>query len=309
MKKVSKNKAELLDKYERIFEKNPDSKVFAPLAEVYRGMGDLEMALKILKEGLKHHPTYSLGRLTLGRCYFDQGKFDEVYRVIHDLAAQEEDNLALQTLFARTLRQLNREAEALKTYKLVLFLNPRDPEAAEYIENYEDKLILSSSEPDINLTKAIFEVPIDDWVSVDFSRDKINVQKEDSETILNRFRKEIKSNHLEVESPNLDSSYLFQDFDSEAESVLPEKYEYNEGVESMQLVDLYCAQGAFEKAFSLLAKLIDHDPSDTKKLRLYEELKIVLEKNLDCSPLYKLKFKLKQFQKRIESLNYENSYY
>lgn len=306
---MSNSKIDLLNKYETIFEKNSSSKVFAPLAEVYRSFGDLDQAFKVLKEGFKYHPEYSLGRIILGKCYFDQGKFDLALSAINEIALQEKDNLSLQLLYARVLKNLDRLKEALSVYKLVLFINPREEEAKDFISRYEDDLLLTTDENYTQLDETPFDVPIDDWVNVDFTRDQVDTKISDTETVLNRFKKEVQSSDFEVEAAELDSSFLKQEFDFEEDTVLPDQYQYKSEVESLRLVDLYCAQGAFEKAFDLLGKLIDKNPSDTQLLKFYEELKIVIKKNLDCSPMYKLRYKLKQFSNRVKDLEYETSYY
>lgn len=306
---MSNNKIDLLHKYEKIFEKNSRSKVFAALAEIYRSFGDLDQAFRVLKEGFKHHPEYSLARIILGKCYFDQGKFELALTAISELAKQEKDNLSLQQLYARVLKNLDRMSEALSAYKLVLFLNPRDEEAKEFINRFEDDLFLDPNETYTTIDETPFDVPIDDWVSVDFTKDQVDSKVADTVTILNRFKQEVQNSELEIEEAELDSSFLKQDFDFEQEDVLPKDYHYKSEVESMKLVDLYCAQGAFEKAFDLLGKLIDKNPSDPKLLKFYEELKIVIKKNLDCGQMYKLRYKLKQFSNRVKDLEYETSYY
>ena len=44
----------LLTRYSAQYDKNPKSRVFAPLAETYRVMGMYDDALKILRKGIKY---------------------------------------------------------------------------------------------------------------------------------------------------------------------------------------------------------------------------------------------------------------
>ena len=81
MKDRLKNPA-LLAKYLGIYEKNPRSKVFAPLAEAYRNLGMIDKAFEILKLGLKIHPSYIMAHLVLGKCYYDQNNFEKCYKAI-----------------------------------------------------------------------------------------------------------------------------------------------------------------------------------------------------------------------------------
>ena len=57
---MSKDKIQLLSplflKYQADYEKNPRSRVFAPLAETYRKLGMTDKAMEILSQGIRFHP-------------------------------------------------------------------------------------------------------------------------------------------------------------------------------------------------------------------------------------------------------------
>src|SRR5580698_2425157 len=63
--------------YLRRFREDPTSRVFAPLAEAYRRMGQVEEAIEICREGLEHHPDFHGGRVALAKCYIDKRLFAE----------------------------------------------------------------------------------------------------------------------------------------------------------------------------------------------------------------------------------------
>ena len=121
-----KNPSSLLAKYTLLYEKNPRSRVFAPLAESYRKLGMYDEAFMLLQEGIKLHPSYTLGYIVLGNCYFDQQKFEQAYNTIKPFISDNLENLSLQKLYAECCVHLGYLEESLNTFKCLLLLNPKD---------------------------------------------------------------------------------------------------------------------------------------------------------------------------------------
>jgi tetratricopeptide (TPR) repeat protein len=138
---MSKEKLQFLSplflKYQSDFEKNPRSRVFAPLAEAYRKVGMTDKAMEVLSQGIRFNPNYVMGFLGLAFCYFDLSQFNLAYSTLRPLVNNNRDNLRLQRLFADTCIQLGKKDEALDTLKYLLFINPRDKEVASLVLNVE----------------------------------------------------------------------------------------------------------------------------------------------------------------------------
>jgi tetratricopeptide (TPR) repeat protein len=141
---MSRDKLQLLSplflKYQSEYEKNPRSRVFAPLAETYRKLGMTDKAMEILAQGIRFHPTYVMGYLGLAFCYFDIKQYNLSYSTLRPLVESNRDNIRLQKLFADICLQLNHKEEALETYKYLLFINPRDKEIAAQVTMLENLL-------------------------------------------------------------------------------------------------------------------------------------------------------------------------
>lgn len=195
---MSKDKLQLLSplflKYQSDFEKNPRSRVFAPLAETYRKLGMTDKAMEILSQGIRFNPGYVMGYLGLAFCYFDLKQYNLAYTTLRPLIENNRDNLRLQKLFADVCLELGRDEEALETFKYLLFINPRDKEVAERVSNLERRIeerykpahkpiIIPESElthkPTPNET-ALFDVDklhvqpandFDNWMTVDLSHE------------------------------------------------------------------------------------------------------------------------------------------
>lgn len=163
----------LFEKYSKIFEANPHSTVFAPLAECFRKMGRKDKALSILREGIKNHPDYLLGYLGLAQCYYDLEQLNLAYNTLKPLIEKNRENIKLQRLFAKVCEGTNREAHALESYKYLLFLNPRDAEAASKVRLLEDPVLEKASFEE-NKTSGYFESDEENnWESVSFQKIEI----------------------------------------------------------------------------------------------------------------------------------------
>lgn len=141
---MSKDKIQLLSplflKYQADYEKNPRSRVFAPLAETYRKLGMTEKAMEILAQGIRYNPGYAMGYLGLAFCYADLKQYTLAYNTLRPIVDTSRDNIRLQKLFADVCLNLGYKEEALDAYKYLLFINPRDKEVALQVTTLENTI-------------------------------------------------------------------------------------------------------------------------------------------------------------------------
>jgi tetratricopeptide (TPR) repeat protein len=293
-----KNQSAALAKYFGLYKKNPRSKVFAPLSEAFRKLGMLDDAFKILKEGIRYHPNYTLGYIVLAHCYFDQGKFDLTYNTLRPIVAQNADNVSLQKIFAEACMKLGYLEEALDTYKYLLFISPRDKFFAEQVKKLEDDLLVGHKKLSLDqLIKApdyekpqLIESVDDDWVQVDFNGPSIDETTKatvpdssgESEWVMKKPGEEQMrpEEHplLKVETPpvrGLEDDFFADEFEEmgEAEEVESGSQVNDSPIISHTLIDLYCAQNYFDKAIELLEKIIQLNPTDQLSIKKLQEIK------------------------------------
>lgn len=278
---ISSNLPPIILKYEHQLEDDPNSLVFAALAEAYRKIGDLERAFSVLKEGIKKHPTYKLGYFTLANCYYDVSQYQLAYTTIRPFIGTERDNFRLQKLFGEICLKLNQKDEALDSFKYCLFLIPKDQEIAEKIKILEENVspAFASSHGENNpvikekFTEPIKEfkadnlnsvrskdIDIDNWIQVDSVNQSVpHEQNEVVETENWSISKpnsglpetELKvSQPAEIENPKKDTTFI-----------------------THTLVDLYLNQGLREKAVEVLEKILLLAPHDKMTLKRLEEIK------------------------------------
>jgi tetratricopeptide (TPR) repeat protein len=113
---------------------NPESRIFAPLADAYRRAGRISEAIEICREGLRHHPDYLSGRLVLARCHDDAGDLDAAEEAFGEVLRREPRNVvALRALGEIALARDDPEAAAAR-YEEALALEPQNAELRERLD-------------------------------------------------------------------------------------------------------------------------------------------------------------------------------
>lgn len=126
-----------LYQYLKKYQEDPNSKVFAPLAEAYRKAGFAQEAIDIAQAGLKVHPHFMAGKVALARALFDQKQYEEVIKELLSVVGNFPDNWAAQRLLGDAYLISGQNSKALEAYKLVLFFHPQDAEVAQWVQELE----------------------------------------------------------------------------------------------------------------------------------------------------------------------------
>lgn len=128
---------ELIEKYQILLQKDPKSQVFAPLTEAYRKMGLIEEAFRIAVRGVQFNPNFAGGRIALAKVFLDRDNLSGAIDELEKSVELSSDNiLAHQTLGECYLRS-KRPKDALKSFKMVLFLAPANEKAAKAVKKLE----------------------------------------------------------------------------------------------------------------------------------------------------------------------------
>lgn len=282
----------LIQKYLKALEENPRSRVFAPLAESYRRLGMLDRAIEILKDGMRYHPNYVAGYLSLAACYFDLGQFQLCYATLRPFVPNSRDNLRLQRLFAESCEKVGHEFEALETYKFLLFLNPKDKQAAMKVAHLESE---AASHDNIAVESRVELFPVEQlkssesleeasWVEVSLHA-PMQAQEEDENLewqmnkgpeVSSSFKSEeaeVKEETSEVEREFVVSAATLTEEDEEE---VQKKKENSTPLITHTLVDLYCNQGHFERAEEILLKMLALNPKDAGTLEKLQTVRLLL---------------------------------
>lgn len=135
----------LLDRYNRF----PDSRVFAPLADAYRKKGDTAKAIEILEQGLERFPKYASARVILGKCFYDLGATERAKAEFEKVLELDSENMVALKYLGDILLAEERRSEALQYYRRLLSVDPTNKEVEKAVEEIQQ----SSASREIDLTK------------------------------------------------------------------------------------------------------------------------------------------------------------
>jgi tetratricopeptide (TPR) repeat protein len=119
--------------------KDPNSKIFAQLAEEYRKAGRLDEAIHTCREGLQNHPNYFSARVALGRALLESGSLEEASQEFEAVLVQVPDNILANKFLGETYQQLGRVEDALAKYRVAQILAPEDADLAARIQELESR--------------------------------------------------------------------------------------------------------------------------------------------------------------------------
>lgn len=156
---MPKIEASAIEKYQNILAKDPTSQVFAPLAEAYREMGMLKEALQIVTAGVQRHPQFVGGLVTYAKVLRDAGQLGRALEALKKATTLAPENILAHQLLAETHLASKNAKEALKAFKMVLFLNPNSQSAQKAVQKlesltadeYDDDVFSMTKLPQVNL--------------------------------------------------------------------------------------------------------------------------------------------------------------
>jgi len=104
-------------KCEKILDQDPNSQIFAALAETYRKKGNLERAFRICQSGLKIHPSYSSAHIVMAKVNLDRGLLDWAEAELKKAIELDGKSRAIELLLAEIYIYKGEFAGAVKLLK------------------------------------------------------------------------------------------------------------------------------------------------------------------------------------------------
>jgi tetratricopeptide (TPR) repeat protein len=145
-----------IERLQQKIAKDPDSKLFVPLAEEYKKAGMIDEAIGILSQGLERQPHYLSARVSLGKILMGRGLLNEAKEEFLKVIAVIPDNLYAHKKLAEIHQELGDRDSAINELKDVLNLNPTDEWAISTLSVIEKG---TQPIPAENLTLAILSAP------------------------------------------------------------------------------------------------------------------------------------------------------
>lgn len=128
---------ELIEKFQILLQKDPKSQVFAPLSEAYRKMGLLEEAFRIAVRGVQFNPQFGGGRIALAKVFLERDNLPGAIEELEKASELSPDNILAHSLLADCYLKSKRPKDALRSFKMVLFLAPNNEKAQRAVRKLE----------------------------------------------------------------------------------------------------------------------------------------------------------------------------
>ena len=112
-------KSFLMKRYIAIYNKNPNSKVFAFLADLYRKQGVLDKALDLCRKGIKAHPEFVSGHIALALIFLDMNKLEMAVESLEKAVDLSPENIFAYKMLGQAWLRLKNPEKTLQAYKMV----------------------------------------------------------------------------------------------------------------------------------------------------------------------------------------------
>lgn len=121
---------------EEHLQNNPDSILFARLADLYLEGNRIEEAIQLCENGLKEHPYYVTGHLILGKCYLAKKLYDQAEKEFKRVLLFDPKYLAAHKCYGDLMREIGWENTCEMSYKKILLIDPLDEVAQSMVGDY-----------------------------------------------------------------------------------------------------------------------------------------------------------------------------
>lgn len=119
------------------YSKEPKSRIFVQLADLYRKNNMIDEALDVLNKGFEFHPQYPVAYLILGKCYYDKRSHAQARDAFEKTIALDPQNIVALRMLAKTCEILKDERGQINTYKSIIAIDPLDTNAKEKLSMLE----------------------------------------------------------------------------------------------------------------------------------------------------------------------------
>ncbi len=222
--------------YEERLAQDPDSYLFARLAEIYLKVDLIDDALHIARRGVEKYPAYITGLRVLAMACYAKGLHDECRRALETVVAAIPEDAQVQRLLGKLLVADGNSEAAKKVLLTILDFNPDDLECREEILALEQVSILPVMESsEISLLEAGAELA-----------DSVVQEFVDDDEII-----------------DLQESDIVEEFDLEKMAPPATTAERLDPLSTATLAELYVQQGFTDKALNIYRSVYAVDPTNS----------------------------------------------
>lgn len=123
-----------ISKCQKILEMDPNSQIFAALAEAYRKKGELEKAFQVCHNGLRLHPNYGPAHLVMARVNLDRGLYDWAETEVQKARKVDGNNRTIELLLAEINIYKGEFQTAIKSLRHLAVSDPQNDHVKRLLE-------------------------------------------------------------------------------------------------------------------------------------------------------------------------------
>jgi predicted regulator of Ras-like GTPase activity (Roadblock/LC7/MglB family) len=123
-----------IGKCQKILETDPNSQIFAALAEAYRKKGELEKAFQVCHNGLRIHPNYGPAHVVMAKVNMDRGLYDWAETEVEKARQVDGNNRTIELLLAEINIYKGEFQAAIKVLKRLALTDPGNDHVKRLID-------------------------------------------------------------------------------------------------------------------------------------------------------------------------------
>jgi tetratricopeptide (TPR) repeat protein len=116
-----------IHRFEEQFRRQPESLVFARLADAYRKAGDPHRALEVLEDGIRRHADYLSAHIVRARTYLDLGRVEDARSAFERVIEIDAQNLVAIQGLAEIARNADDGLAEIAWLERLVLADPHDP--------------------------------------------------------------------------------------------------------------------------------------------------------------------------------------
>jgi len=121
------------------YDRAPESRLFAPLADAYRKSGDIDRAIELCEKGLEGYPDYASAHVILGKCFYDKGATERSRAEFERVIEIDPENLVALKFMGDILMDEGDRDASISFYSRLLSIDPTNEEVSGKLKGLEDE--------------------------------------------------------------------------------------------------------------------------------------------------------------------------
>ncbi|MCP4685073.1 MAG: hypothetical protein GY867_06435 [bacterium] len=121
-------------KCRKILETDPNSQIFAALAEAYRKKGELDKAFRLCQGGLRIHPSYGSAHVVMAKINLDRGLYDWAEAEVNKAVEIDGRSRAIDLLLAEIFLFKGEYKRSIKLLNRLLQIDPENGQIRKLLD-------------------------------------------------------------------------------------------------------------------------------------------------------------------------------